>query len=231
MVRGAPRKERMNELELKATKRDVIGKKVKVLRREGYLPAIIYGAGVESIPITLNRKEADKILAKTTSSQLLVIEVDGKKHTTLVRDRQRHPVTSDILHIDFLEVSMTEKLRTMVDVILTGESLAVKELGAILVTGVEAIEIECLPSDLPENFVIDISSLEDFGDAVYVRDIKIGDGIEVLTDLDELVAVSTAPAAEVEEEEVEEEEMELGEEEPEVIEKGKKEEEGEEEEE
>ena len=221
----------MNELELKATKRDVIGKKVKVLRREGYLPAIIYGRGVESIPITLNRKEADKILAKTTSSQLLVIEVDGKKHTTLVRDRQRHPVTSDILHIDFLEVSMTEKLRTMVDVILTGESLAVKELGAILVTGVEAIEIECLPSDLPENFVIDISSLEDFGDAVYVRDIKIGDGIEVLTDLDELVAVSTAPAAEVEEEEVEEEEMELGEEEPEVIEKGKKEEEGEEEEE
>jgi large subunit ribosomal protein L25 len=221
----------MNESELKATKRDVIGKKVKVLRREGYLPAIIYGRGVESIPITLNRKEADKILAKTTSSQLLVIEVDGKKHTTLVRDRQRHPVTSDILHIDFLEVSMTEKLRTMVDVILTGESLAVKELGAILVTGVEAIEIECLPSDLPENFVIDISSLEDFGDAVYVRDIKIGDGIEVLTDLDELVAVSTAPAAEVEEEEVEEEEMELGEEEPEVIEKGKKEEEGEEEEE
>jgi len=231
MVRGAPRKERMNELELKATKRDVIGKKVKVLRREGYLPAIIYGRGVESIPITLNRKEADKILAKTTSSQLLVIEVDGKQHTTLVRDRQRHPVTSDILHIDFLEVSMTEKLRTMVDVILTGESPAVKELGAILVTGVEAIEIECLPTDLPENFVIDISSLEDFGDAVYVRDIKIGDAIEVLTDLDELVAVSTAPAAEVEEEEVEEEEMELGEEEPEVIEKGKKEEEGEEEEE
>ena len=221
----------MNELELKATKRDVIGKKVKVLRREGYLPAIIYGRGVESIPITLNRKEADKILAKTTSSQLLVIEVDGKQHTTLVRDRQRHPVTSDILHIDFLEVSMTEKLRTMVDVILTGESPAVKELGAILVTGVEAIEIECLPTDLPENFVIDISSLEDFGDAVYVRDIKIGDAIEVLTDLDELVAVSTAPAAEVEEEEVEEEEMELGEEEPEVIEKGKKEEEGEEEEE
>lgn len=215
----------MNELKLEAKKRDVIGKKVKVLRREGYLPAVIYGRGVESIPITLNRKEADKILARTTSSQLLIIEVDGEKHTTLVRDRQRHPVTSDILHIDFLEVSMTEKLRTMVDIILTGESSAVKDLGAILVTGTETIEIECLPADLPENFVIDISSLADFGDAVYVRDIEVGEGIEVLTDLDELVAVTTAPTAEVEEEVEEEEELELGEGEPEVIERGKKEEE------
>lgn len=224
-MRGAPRKERMNELKLEAKKRDVIGKKVKVLRREGYLPAVIYGRGVESIPIKLNRKEADKILARTTSSQLLIIEVEGEKHTTLVRDRQRHPVTSDILHIDFLEVSMTEKLRTMVDIILTGESPAVKDLGAILVTGTEAIEIECLPADLPENFVIDISSLADFGDAVYVRDIEVGEGIEVLTDLDELVAVTTAPTAEVEEEVEEEEELELGEGEPEVIERGKKEEE------
>ena len=220
----------MSEVELKATKREVIGKKVKALRREGYLPAIIYGRGVESIPITLNRKEADKILATTSSSQLLVVNVDGEKHTTLVRDRQRHPVTSDILHIDFLEVSMTEKLRTMVDVILEGEAPAVKELGGILNAGVEAIEIECLPSDLPESFKVDISNLENFGDSIFVRDIPVGDGIEVLTDPDELVAVVSAPAAEVEEVEEVEEEIEAGEEEPEVIEKGKAEEEDQQEE-
>ena len=110
---------------------------------------------------------------------------------------------------------------------LVGDAPAVKDYSFILVSGVEALEVESLPQNLPERVTVDISNLKEIGDAIYVRDISLPSDVEVLTDLDEMVALVTAPAAE-EKEEAEEEEAEYGEEGPEVIERGKAEEEGEE---
>lgn len=212
----------MEEIVLQAQPRDMIGKQVKALRRQGLLPAVIYGKGKDSITISLDYRESSRILPTITSSHLVVVDVNGKKHTTLVRERQRQPVTGDLLHIDFQEVSMTEKLRTRVVIELVGESPAVKNEGGILVSNLEDLHIEAYPRDLPERITVDISGLDDIGKSVYVRDVQAIKGVEILHDEDEVIAVITAPAAEEEVEEVEE--IEEGEE-PEIIERGKKEEE------
>jgi len=211
----------MEEVLLQASKRDVVGKKVKALRREGLLPAIVYGRGISPVPISLNTRNANQILSAISSSSLVVLEIDGEKHTTLIRDKQRDPVTEDVLHIDFHEVSMTEKLRTEVMLDFQGESPAVKELMGVLVTVLESLEIECLPQDLPDRIVADLSSLEEIGDSLYVRDISLPPNIELISDIEEMVVIISPPAVE----EIEEiEEVEITEEEPEVIERGKEEE-------
>jgi large subunit ribosomal protein L25 len=218
----------MAEVLLQVSKRDVVGKQVKTLRREGILPAIVYGRGISSIPISLNARKANQILSAISSSSLVIVEIDGEKHTTLVREKQRDPVTGDILHIDFYEVSMTEKLRTNVMLEFQGESPAVKELMGVLVNVLESLEVECLPQDLPNRIVADLSTLEEIGDSLYVRDIILPPNIELISDIDGLVVVISPPAVE----EIEEvEEVEITEEEPEVIERGKEEEAEEEEQE
>lgn len=208
----------MEEVLLQASKRDVVGKQVKTLRREGILPAIVYGRGISTIPISLNARNANQILSAISSSSLVVLVIDEEKHTTLVREKQRDPVTGIVLHIDFHEVSMTEKLRTNVMLDFQGESLAVKELMGVLVIVLESLEIECLPQDLPDRIVADLSTLEEIGDSLYVRDIILPPNIELISDIDGLVVVISAPAVE----EIEEvEEVEITDEEPEVIERGK----------
>ncbi len=211
----------MEEVLLQVSKRDVVGKQVKTLRRDGLLPAIVYGRGISSIPISINSREANKILSAITSSSLVVLDIDGDKHTTLVREKQRDPVTGEVLHMDFYEVSMTEKLRTNVGLEFQGESPAVKELMGVLVTVMESLEVECLPQDLPNQIVADLSTLEEIGDSLYVRDISLPPNVELISDIDGLVVVISPPAVE----EIEEvEEVEITEEEPEVIERGKEEE-------
>ena len=217
----------MEEVLLQASKRNVVGKQVKTLRREGILPAIVYGRGISTIPISLNARNANQILSAISSSSLVVLVIDEEKHTTLVREKQRDPVTGIVLHIDFHEVSMTEKLRTNVMLDFQGESLAVKELMGVLVIVLESLEIECLPQDLPDRIVADLSTLEEIGDSLYVRDIILPPNIELISDIDGMVVVISAPAVE----EIEEvEEVEITDEEPEVIERGKEEEAGEEQE-
>lgn len=211
----------MEKVVLKAQPRQVIGKQVRALRREGLMPAVIYGPHITPIPVSLNFHETSMLLPKISSSQLLVLEVSGEQYTTLVRERQRHPVTGALLHLDFQAVSLTEKLRVNVGLQFRGEAPAVKIYDGILTTSLEQVEVECLPGDLVNHLEIDLSTLEQIGDAIYVRDIPLPPRFQVLNDLDEVVVVITAPTLAVEG-------SEGGEGaafEPEVIEKGKKEEE------
>jgi large subunit ribosomal protein L25 len=214
----------MEVVVINAVNREVVGKKVKALRREGLLPAVIYGHGLKSIPISINAHEANLILPHVSSSQLLNVDVDGERHTTLVRDRQRDPVTGTMIHIDFQEISMTETLRTAVGLDLHGEAPAISSYGGIPVTGLEELMVECLPTDLPERIIVDISSLAEIGDAIYVSDIQAPPNVEILSDPEEMIVLITAPSAEPVEEEEEAELFEEEAEEPEVIDKGKKEE-------
>lgn len=208
----------MEEVVLSAKQRELVGKQVKALRREGRLPAVIYGRGLRPFTITLDAHQASRIIPSITSSHLVVVDVDGVRHTSLVREKQHHPVTGALLHIDFQEVSLTEKLRTNVLLELTGEAPAVKMLNGVLVTGQEQLEVESLPQNLPERVMVDISQLKAIGDSIHVRDLVLGPDVEVLTNPDEMVVLVTAPIAEPEPEEAAEAE-------PEVIERGKKEEE------
>jgi large subunit ribosomal protein L25 len=219
----------MEKVVLKAEKRDVIGKQVRALRREGKLPAVVYGRHIDPISIVLDAHDASKTLGRATSSSLITIEVGGKQYPTLVRERQLDFIRNELIHVDFMAVSMTEKITASVGVHIVGESPAVKEYGAILVTGLTELEVECLANDLPERFVVDVSGLVEISDGVYVRDVPAPANVEILSDPEEMIVVATAMAAEEEEEVEEVLEGEEGEE-PEVIGKGKEEEgEGEEE--
>ncbi len=221
----------MEKVVIQAEKREVIGKKVKVLRREGKLPAIIYGHGIDPISIVLDMRSSSRILAKASTSTLVTIELEGVQYPTLVREKQLDFIRNSIIHVDFLAVSMTEKLTANVGVNVIGDAPAVAAFGAVLVTGLFELEVECLAVDLPESFTVDVSSLAEIGDGIYVRDIAVPENVEVLTDPEEMLVLATVPAAEEVEEVVEEELLEGEEgEEPEVIGKGK-EEEGEDEEE
>ena len=218
----------MEKVVIQAEKRTVVGKQVRALRREGKLPAVIYGYGIDPISIVLDTRSSSRILAKASSSSLVTIELEGKQYPTLVREKQLDFIRNSLIHVDFLAVSMTEKLTASVSVHIEGEAPAVMEYGAILVNGLTELEVECLASDLPERFTVDVSILTEVGEGIYVRDVVAPENVEILSDPEELIVFATAMAAE----EVEEEEEVLeGEEEPEVIEKGKQEDgEGEEEE-
>ncbi len=207
---------------LKAQRRDVTGKQVRALRRAGLLPAVVYGRHIEPLVISMDAREVGRILPTLSRSSLIVVDVDGEKHTTLVRERQRHPVSGHLVHVDFNAISMTEVLRTTVALVQRGEAPAIKNYDGILVSGRENVEVECFPTDLPENIEIELGSLEKIGDAIYVRDIVPPPRVTILTDQNEMVMLITAPTVEAVVEEVE---VEPAAGEPEIIEKGKKEEE------
>lgn len=215
---------------LQATRRDVIGKKVKQLRRGGKLPAVVYGHGVEPTPIVLNLRETTKVLREVGSSTLITLKVDKEEYSVLVRDYQKGIISREYTHLDFLALDLTQTVRTQVAVVvLDAEIPAVKEMGAMIITGLDSLEVEALPKDLTDQIEVDPSVLISIGDSISVADITPPPGVTVLDDPDTMVVMATAPAAveeEVVDEELLDEEMVAGE--PEVIEKGKEEDEGEE---
>ncbi len=216
----------MANLSLNAEVRTVIGKQVKRLRREGLLPAVIYGRGIEPIAIQLNSQDTGKTLSQASGATLIDINVDGDVHTTILRDVQLDVITRNLIHIDFLKVAMDVAINTEVPLDYVGEAPAVKDYGAILVTGLTEIEIEALPGNLPDRVVVDLSVLKEVDTAITVGDLSLGSGITVLTDPEEVVAHVVLQAFEEEEEELEEEELLVETSlEPEVIERGKREDE------
>jgi large subunit ribosomal protein L25 len=215
----------MEKMLIHATKRTVIGKQVGALRRAGKLPGVIYGHKVDPIVILMELKESTRVLNVATPSSVITIDVEGTEYAALIREKQRDYLRNLFIHVDFQAVSQTEKIRAKVDIVLTGVAPAVKDFSGVVFEGVSSIEVEALPKDLPERFIVDISNLKEIGNSISLRDIQIPANVEVLDDLDEMVVVISSPAAE--EVEPVSEEVAL---EPEVIEKGKIAEEGEEEE-
>lgn len=220
----------MEKVVLKATKRDVVGKQVKAMRREGKLPAVIYGRHNEPIVISLDAHTASLALGRLSSSSLVTIDVDGTQYSTLVREKQRDYIKNRLLHVDFLAVSQDEKLTATVSLHFIGVSIAVKDFNAVLVHNLEELEVESLPADLPERIDVDISVLSRIGDGIRVRDVVVSDKVRILENPDTMVAVATAPKVEEEVAAVPgAEAVAPAEAEPELsVERGKKEEEGEE---
>ena len=216
----------MEEIVLEANRRKVVGKQVNSLRRAGRLPAILYGRHIDSLPIVLDAKTASRVLEGLSPSALVVLEVDGERHYALVREKQRNVIRGTLRHVDFQAVSLEEKVRASVAIDLVGESPAVENFIGILVTNVEQLEVESLPRELPERIEVDVSGLKEIGDAIYVRELNLSEAVTVMAEPDDVIVVVTQPEAELVEEEEEEEVEEVYAEgaEPEVIERGKREE-------
>lgn len=187
----------MERITLQAEKRDRTGKgAARTLRREGTIPAVLYRGG-SSMPIMLNAKELSRFV-KTTAGEQVMVNLhfsDGASKLALVKDYQVDPIRGDLLHTDFFEVSLTEEIRVSVHVTTKGEPIGVKRDKGILQHGVREIEILCLPDRIPGHIQVDVSGLET-GKSIHVRDLTMGEGIEILTDMDEVVAAVTAPIVE-----------------------------------
>ncbi len=210
----------MERVVLEAEVRNELGKgPVRALRRAGYTPAVLYRAG-RSTPIKLNKRELVKFINSTMGEQVMITLKfpDGEK-LALLKDYQVDPVKNELLHTDFFEVSLKEKVRVTVEIVLKGEPIGVKRDGGILQHGLTEIEIECLPEAIPPHLEVDVTELR-AGESIHVEDLQLPEGIRVLEDPKEVIATVTEPTVEVEAEEEEAAE----EAEPEVIKKGKKEE-------
>ncbi|MBN2046296.1 MAG: 50S ribosomal protein L25 [Anaerolineaceae bacterium] len=216
----------MEKVVLNATKRSVTGRKVNALRREGKLPAVMYGTKFESTPILLDLQETTLSLRGVTSSTIVTINLDGEEYNALLQDKQRDFIMGTYLHIDFRVLDMTQKITANVMLQFVGEAPAIEAYNGMLNTDTTELEVEALPRDLPEHIEVDISGLMTPDDSIYVKDIVAPSGVEILSDPEALIVSVNVVQLEAEEEE--EEELEAGDVEPEVIEKGKREEEDEE---
>nr|MBI2903865.1 50S ribosomal protein L25 [Chloroflexota bacterium] len=214
----------MNTIPMTAEHRTAVRRGLGALRRSGKLPAVLYGADKTPVTLQLNSREASRTLNRIVGTALIDLDVHGENHKALVREIQRNFVTDEILHVDFYEVAMDRVMRVYVPVRQVGVAPAVTLLGGILVRGLADIEIECLPGDLISGIEVDLTVLKAIGDSVHVSDLQVPSTIKVLTHGDEQVARVTYASTE----ELTAEKPEVAAE-VEVVEKGKKEEEGEEE--
>lgn len=192
---------------LEANPREETGKgAARSIRREGRIPAILYGHGRESLPLTVDAVELAKLVSSISVDNTLVdLEVDGESTKVLIREVQRHPFRSETLHVDFFEIAMDEKIHVDVPVVIEGVPTGVKDRGGVLDHMLREIEVYCLPSRIPERIVVDVSEL-DIGDAIHVGELDVPD-VEILTEADRSVVAVAAPTVIEEPEEEEEEEL------------------------
>lgn len=189
----------METFRLAARRREDVGQKLTPMRRTKQVPAVIYGHGVANQNLVVDGAELQRIYrqAGTTSLVDLVIDQDPAIKV-LIHDLQRHPTNSSIMHADFYQVKMTEKLEAEIELVLMGESPAVKEQGGILVRALDTLKVECLPGDLVPSIDVDISGLKTFEDRIHVKDLRVPPGMTVLDNPDEVVASVTPPRSEAE---------------------------------
>lgn len=197
---------------LEAKPRSVTGKKVRALRREGWIPAVVYGKR-DPLTIQLDFQSTSLILRDAGDNDVLDLMVDGESYKVLLRDIQRHLLRNDILHVDFLEVSMDETIRTEVTVTLVGKTaLTGGSIGLLL----HAVEIEATPDKLISEIELDMALIEDEDTVIHVRDLTVPEGVEIVTE-DELAVAKFNPLQEVPLLDEEEEEDLLGLEEEEEV--------------
>jgi large subunit ribosomal protein L25 len=196
----------MEKIELRTEPRTLKAKKVKILRREGLVPAVMYGHRTEPVLLQVQAPELSRVLARTGGNRLITLSIgDGKgTHMALAREVQRDVITGSPLHVDFYKVTMTEKLRVQVPVVLLGESPAVARNEGMLLHMLDTIEIECLPGDLLNRIEVDVSVLEELDQAIYIRDLDVPSSIELISEGDEMIVKVEPLRAEEEEEVIEE---------------------------
>lgn len=191
----------MEHLKLNAQMRDVRGKAVRHLRRDGFIPVIVYGGALEdAMSLQVSERELSRALNKAGASALIDIEVDGRTYPVLARSVQRHPMRHTLLHVDFLSVRLDRPIQANIPVVAVNESPLVERGEAILVTGTDTVSVEALPERLPPHIDADLSILTDLDVNILARDLILAEGVTLVTDPETVIFAVTPPALEVVEE-------------------------------
>ena len=183
-------------MKIKATKREIVGRKVKTLRNEGLLPASVYGPDRDSLSITIDDKEFKSLYKEIGYNKMADLVIGDTKESSkvLVKEIQRHPIRDEILHVSFYEIDMKKKIIVDIPVIIQGESTAVKNNLGFLVNPIESISVFCLPSNIPGEITVNIDSLENVNDTIAIGAIKLPEGVEWSSSVnEETVVVRVAP--------------------------------------
>jgi large subunit ribosomal protein L25 len=189
----------MEKITLEAKTREVFGRKTNKKRKEGFVPAVIYGRGIEAKNIWVKALELGRLIRKSGESTVIELKIDDKDtRNVLIYETQKDPVRDNYMHIDFFQVRMDEEIETEVELDYIGEAPAVKELDGVLVKNIDAIKVKCLPADLPGSIEVDVSNLKTFEDRIIVGDLNISKKVELSIDLETVVALVTPPRSEEE---------------------------------
>ena len=186
-------------LQLVAKPRVELGKKAKHVRKTGHIPAVLYGYGISPHPVQVEARAFEKIWKEAGESTLISLELEsGSRQTVLINDVSRDVLQGTPIHADFYAVRMDRPIEAHIPLVFTGEAEAVKALGGVLVKVVHELEIRALPKDLPHEIEVDITPLRAFEDQIFVKDITLPPGVEVLVDAEQAVALVEAPRTEEE---------------------------------
>ena len=177
----------MKKYTLSAQKRDLVGRKVKSLRVKGEIPATVYGKDVKSVSVAVAQDAFTKIYSTAGETGLVELSVAGDIRPVLIHTVQKHPVTGVILHVEFYQVNLKQKVKTNVPIEFTGDAPAVAQKVGVLLTLIDEVEVEALPTDLPEKILVDVSALAGVDQEVKVGDIKVPAGVSILTTPDQSV--------------------------------------------
>ena len=210
----------MQQAKLEVQPRDAFGKQsARALRREGEVPAVVYGRAQDTLAIQLNARTFSQFLRTYSENVVINMEVsDGNTETVIIKEIQRHPVEKrQLLHADFIRISLDEPVTSPVPMVLVGSPLGIEEDG-VLEFALRQVTLRCLPMQLPTEIAVDVGELE-IGDAIHVSDLSFGDEIEVLDEPERIIAMVSQPRVQLEEEAEDGEDEEATEEplEPEVI--------------
>ena len=190
----------MNKYVLKAEKREILGSKVRKMRKVGLIPATVFGKTIDSTSIQISSVEFNRIYKQAGETSLIWISVDGeaKERPTLVKDLSNNPMTGKIVHIDFHQVNLKEKVTANVPVEIIGESDLIKSGAAVLDIHMDEVEVEALPTDIPEKLVFDISTLKEVGDHLLLSSIELPTGVTMISDPESIVVALGEPQKEEE---------------------------------
>jgi large subunit ribosomal protein L25 len=200
--------------ELTVQPRDIVGKQTAKLRRQGRVPAVVYGHSIEPTSVVVDHKELERVYLHAGNNSLVDLKIgDGASaQKVFIHQVQRDPVSHNLRHVDFMVVNLMEEITTAVQIVLVGEAPAVKNGDGLLMHPTDHIQIRTLPANVPQLLEVDISVLDDLDKAIYVSDIKVPEGVHILSSPEDLVAkvtpLAVLPAEEVEAEEAAEEEAE-----------------------
>lgn len=184
----------MEKITLTAQSRNVFGKKLAGIRNTGHLPGIIYGQDKENEPITLNAHDFGRIYAQAGHNTIIELKIDQDKSANiLIQDVDSHPLSGELMHVDLYRVNMNQAIRTNVPLHFVGDAPAVYQEEGTLLTNIEEVEVETLPTKLPSNIEVDISILDNFEKSIHVKDLNIPEGVEVLEDPEALVCKVDPP--------------------------------------
>lgn len=191
-------------MKLSASKRDITGKKVKHLRRDGIVPATVYGPSIDSINIQVNSKDMRKAFESQAYHKFVNLDIDGKETRTLIKNIEVHPITGEYLSVSFYKPDDGRKLAVEIPIIFEGTPMALKTKSGFLVEQFNAIQLYCLPKDLPESLVVNIEKLAEPGDSISAGDLELPEGVEFHSSVGDPNAVSIVYIAAAQKEIIEE---------------------------